>query len=177
MKTIIDLTQLIRDKMPTHPYDGPVSVIEDKTIAKDGYNNTKVEAGMHAGTHMDAPRHFLDNQRYISSYTLDHFIGNGCVLDVRGEELITLKDEYYELVKEKDIVLLYTGLGSSFGKEGYYQGFDNHPTVDTKLAQFFIDKKIKIVGVDMASPDNYPFEKIATHSRDFSRELVATYVT
>ncbi|QNO14704.1 cyclase family protein [Alkalicella caledoniensis] len=155
---IVDLSQTIRNNMPVHPYDGPVQVIQDKELARDKYNNTRIEAGMHAGTHVDAPRHFLDNPKYICDYNLESFIGNGCLLDVRGEEIITLKDEYSGKVQTGDIVLLYTGQGPYFGKKGYYDGFENQPTMDLKLANFFIDKKIKLLGVDMASPDNMPFK-------------------
>lgn len=155
---IIDLSQTIRNNMPVHPYDDPVKVIQDKELARDKYNNTRIEAGMHAGTHVDAPRHFLDSPKNICDYDLGNFMGNGCLLDVRGEEIITLKDEYYDKVKTGDIVLLYTGQGLYFGKEKYYDGFENQPTMDLKLANFFIEKKIKLLGVDMASPDNMPFK-------------------
>jgi kynurenine formamidase len=158
MKTIIDLSQVIEDNMPVHPFDGLVRVYEDKILERDNYNNSRLETGMHAGTHIDAPRHFLNSDMYIKDYELEHFIGNGCLLDVRGESVITLKDEYYDSVKESDIVLLFTDFSSLYGKDDYYERFNNHPIVDTKLANFFIERKIKMLGMDMPKPDNYPFE-------------------
>ena len=157
MKTIIDLSHVIRDNMPVHPYDAAVKLYEDKVLDKDKYNNSRLETGMHAGTHIDAPRHFLDHELFISDFQLERFAGNGCLLDVRGETIISLKDEYEEMVKENDIVLLLTGFSSSYGKEDYYKNFDNHPLVDTELADFFCRKKIKMLGMDMPKPDNYPF--------------------
>ena len=113
---------------------------------------------MHAGTHIDAPRHFLNSDMYIKDYKLESFIGNGCLLDVRGENVISLKDEYYDIVKENDIVLLFTGFSSLYGKVDYYEGFNNHPIVDIELGNFFVEKKIKMLGMDTPKPDNYPFE-------------------
>lgn len=158
MKTIIDLSHVIQDDMPVHPYDGVVKVYEDKILDKDKYNNSRLETGMHAGTHIDAPRHFLNSEMYISDFALEQFAGCGCLLDVRGENIIYFKEEYYELVQEDDIVLLFTGFSSLYGEACYYERFNNHPTVDIKLADFFVKKKVKMLGMDMPKPDNYPFE-------------------
>jgi len=158
MKAIIDLTHLIQDNMPVHPYDEGVRLYEDKILDRDKYNNSRLETGMHAGTHIDAPRHFLNSDMYISDFPLEQFIGHGCLLDVRGEETISLKNSWYNTVQENDIVLLYTGFSALSGKADYYERFNNHPIVDTELADFFVEKKIKILGMDMPKPDKYPFE-------------------
>ena len=38
---IIDLSQKMHDKMPVHPYDDDVEVVQNKFLVKDKYNNTK----------------------------------------------------------------------------------------------------------------------------------------
>ena len=58
-------------------------------------------------------------------------------------------------VQEGDIVLLYTEYDEFFGTDKY---FENHPIVDEKLAQFFVDRGVKLIGIDMPSPDQYPFK-------------------
>ncbi|WP_105616413.1 cyclase family protein [Vallitalea okinawensis] len=168
MKTIIDLTHDIKNGMFTHPYDGDVKVYEDKILSRDGYYNSRLETGMHAGTHIDAPRHFLESNTFIGAFELYNFIGNGCLLDVRNQNLITYKDEYDELVKHGDIVLLYTGFSQWYGTSEYYDNFNNHPIVDKTLTDFFINKKIKILGMDMPKPDNYPFE---VHKQLFENDI------
>ena len=74
---------------------------------------------MHAGTHIDAPLHMQENKSYISDYPIERFIGNVALLDVRGEKIIDVKDEYYINIKENDIVLLFTGWDNFYGKEEY----------------------------------------------------------
>ncbi|ADL50988.1 cyclase family protein [Clostridium cellulovorans] len=155
MKKIIDLSCEIMDRMPVYPGDEEVRVFEDRTLDKDQYYNTRVEVGMHIGTHIDAPRHLIYNGKYINEYNLEAFIGNGCLLDVRGEEIITMKDEYNDVIKEADIVLLYTGFGDKYGSDIYYK---DSPVIDIKMAEFLVQKKIKMVGMDMPSPDKYPFQ-------------------
>ena len=51
---------------------------------KDGesYNLSRLETSMHAGTHVDAPLHFIANGKDIASLSLDQFVGDCVVLTV-----------------------------------------------------------------------------------------------
>lgn len=99
---------------------------------------------MHAGTHIDAPKHILQTDKYISDYPIERFVGNAILLDVRGESIIEVKDEYYRSIKENDIVLLFTGHDKIYGTENYYT---DHPVVSEELADLLVKKKIKILGL------------------------------
>ncbi len=155
MAKYIDLSHTIDNEMPVHFYDKAVKLYQDKFLDKDGYNNSMLETGMHAGTHIDLPSHLLNQNISINQLSVDRFIGQGCLLDVRNESVITMKDEYQSKVKENDIVLLYTGFDQSFYEESY---FTDHPVVDISLAEFFVEKKIKMLGMDLPSPDRHPFD-------------------
>ena len=155
MTKYIDLSYEIEHQMAVYPGDDELKLYRHRFLNRDYYNDTKLETGMHVGTHIDAPSHLLNKDRFICDYPVEKFIGNGCLLDVRNEEIIKLKDEYLDKVQEGDIVLLYTGYDEFFGTDKY---FENHPIVDEKLAQFFVDRGVKLIGIDMPSPDQYPFK-------------------
>jgi len=152
---LIDLSHNIINDMPVHPYDDPVKLYQDKFLDRDGYNNFKLEIGMHAGTHIDSPMHMTNIDSFINEISLEMFIGKGCLLDVRDESVIKYKEEYSSIVNENDIVILFTGYYEKYGTEEYYK---EYPVVDKELADFFIDKRIKMLGMDLPSPDRYPFE-------------------
>jgi len=155
MKKLIDLTQNINKNMDVHPYDEKIKLYQDKKLKNDGYNNYRLEIGMHAGTHIDTPMHMIDSDKYIKDYSLDKFIGSGVLLDVRGESVIKYKSKYDKIINVNDIVLLYTNHSKNFGSKEYYE---DYPVVDEKLAEYFKDKGIKILGMDSPSPDKTPFE-------------------
>lgn len=155
MAKLIDLSHNIVNTMPVHPYDDSVKLYQNKFLETDKYNNFRLEIGMHSGTHIDTPMHLTNKQIFINKIPLDSFIGKGCLLDVRNENVITYKDEYSEMVSENDIVLLCTNHSDKYGTEEYYI---KHPIIDKELANFFIEKKIKMLGIDLPSPDGYPFE-------------------
>ncbi len=155
MNRLIDLSQKIVDKMDVHPYDDGVKLYQDKFLETDQYNNYKLEIGMHAGTHIDTPMHLLESKSYINEIPLQKFIGRGSLLDVRNEKIIKYKETYDDIVKKDDIVLLLTGYSEKYGTDTY---FNNHPVIDEELANFFVEKQIKMLGVDLPSPDEFPFE-------------------
>jgi kynurenine formamidase len=155
MKRYIDLSLDIIDDMPVYPYDDPVRLYQDKLLDKDKYVNHRLEIGMHSGTHIDTPMHLTDRETYINEFLPDRFIGRGLLLDVRNEDIIKLKGDYNNLVREDDIVLLYTGHSEKYGLNEYYT---DQPVIDLELAYFFAKRRIKMLGMDLPSPDKYPFE-------------------
>jgi kynurenine formamidase len=154
MGKFIDLSWDIFDNMAVYPSDNPVKLHQDKFLEKDGYNYFQLEIGLHAGTHIDTPMHMLNDKTFISGVPLDRFTGKGCLLDVRGERVIGFKQEYSNIINSNDIVILFTGYRDGYGTEEY---FLNHPVVGEDLADFFVEKKIKMLGMDLPSPDRYPF--------------------
>jgi len=153
---IIDLSQKIYDKMPIHPYDEEVIVAKNRTIENDKYSNTQQGIGMHSGTHIDAPCHLIENGKNIAEYELSKFIGRGCVINVFGQSEITLKEEYKNKIEKSEIVLLYTSYGDFFNDEKYYH--DDAPNLSNEFAEYLGKSNIKMVGMDLSSPDKYPFD-------------------
>jgi kynurenine formamidase len=142
---IVDLTHLICDGLPAYPGDDETSLIQSKYIQEDYYNNHYLKINMHSGTHIDGPMHLLDTTTYLNEFPLDTFIGEGSVLDVSGETIIDYKEEYEELIQQKQIVILYTGHSKYFGQSKY---FTDYPTLTTEFAGLLIRKEVKMVGLD-----------------------------
>lgn len=151
----IDLSHHIINNMPVYPGDSQVKLYQDKHLEEDGYTGYKLEIGMHAGTHIDTPMHLLKQETFINEISLDKFVGRGCLLDVRNEKIIKYKAEYADIIKENDIVILFTNYSKLYGSQEYYT---NHPVISKELGSFLVEKKIKMIGIDMPSPDRYPFE-------------------
>ena len=146
----IDLSQKIENNMPVYPGDKEVSIEKVKDYYEDGFNMYVMESQFHSGTHVECPMHLSSSKKYISDFSVERFCGSAVLLDVREESIITLKEEYYKTIKENDIVLLYTGWDSNYGSEKYYY---EHPVVSEELAKFLVMKKIKMLGMDIPSPD------------------------
>ena len=77
---IIDIS---RDILSTPVYPGDPETKSQQLMSMDNddlYNLTAIYATMHAGTHIDAPLHFIEDGETISDIPLERFIGDVTVL-------------------------------------------------------------------------------------------------
>jgi kynurenine formamidase len=150
----IDLSHRIDDRIPVYPGDIEVSLVQIKKLLQDKYNAYFFSSGLHAGTHIDCPMHLVENDNSIADYQLECFTGKGYLIDARGENNIDYKEKYSIQIQKNDIVLIFTGTDEYYGKDEYYK---NHPIITNELADFLVSREIKMLGVDMPSPDFPPF--------------------
>lgn len=151
---LIDITHVFNEETPVYPGDSQTQLTKYKTMEADYYNAYQLSTSLHTGTHIDIPMHLIDDERMVKDFDVKDFIGNGVLLDVRGEQSIAMKPEYDKMIKENDIVLLYTGFDQYYHETKY---FTEHPFVSDELGEFLLSKKIKMLGMDMPAPDYPPF--------------------
>jgi kynurenine formamidase len=152
---LIDLSYEIHKGMPVYPGDIEVELENDKKVKEDGYSNHNLKMGMHTGTHLDLPAHMLKDNRYISDISLNYLSGRAILLNTAGQKVITVKNEYQDLIKKDDMIIIKTSFDAKYGQEEYYR---EHPVISEELAEFFVKKEIKLLGFDMPSPDQSPFK-------------------
>ena len=81
----IDVSVPLRTGMVTFEGDPDVSIEPATRIAAgDLANVSRMELGTHTGTHMDAPRHFIDGGPGIDRIPLEALVGPALVADARG---------------------------------------------------------------------------------------------
>ena len=79
---IIDVSVPVRPGMITYPGDPEVRLERVSSIADgDGVNLSRLDLGVHSGTHVDAPLHFLDGGRSVETLPLDVLVGPCVVVD------------------------------------------------------------------------------------------------
>jgi kynurenine formamidase len=155
MHTLIDLSRPIIDRMPVYPSDEPARLEKISDFARDGFNNFRFTSGMHAGTHIDGPMHMTKSDRFIDELPLERFIGTGCLLNAVGMKVIPYTPEFTSAIVAERIVLIYTGFGKEFGSEEYFR---DYPVISMELAQLLVEQRIKMVCLDMPSPDKHPHD-------------------
>ncbi|RME88381.1 MAG: cyclase family protein [Anaerolineae bacterium] len=79
--TIYDISLPISPELPVWPGDAPI-VIEQVEAMDAGApaNVSRLSAGAHIGTHVDAPHHFLNDGRTVESLPLDVLTGPAYVV-------------------------------------------------------------------------------------------------
>jgi len=144
---VIDLSLEIDEKMRG------VSIRTAKTLSADGWNATHLFLYSHSGTHMDAPRHFIENAASIDAQTLDVCRGPAKVLNltpIRPRELITVEHvaRWADAIRPGDRLLLRTDWHRRHGTDAYR---DELPRISVELARWLVEKKVALIGVEPPS--------------------------
>jgi kynurenine formamidase len=154
MSKIIDLTHTFTHAMPVHIFDEPVTIQKIRTLDKDKYNDWRLCSGMHAGTHIDGPGHLTNSSTLLCSFPIETFIGTGYLIDARNKPVIDVSVVKNLPAEENLIVLMLTGSDKKFGTKEYFQ---TYPVISQECATALVKHKVKMVGIDFFSPDQYPF--------------------
>ncbi|OGG20187.1 hypothetical protein A3D03_01180 [Candidatus Gottesmanbacteria bacterium RIFCSPHIGHO2_02_FULL_40_13] len=149
----IDLTLEVSEKIPPFPGDPKMESRNLFTIKKYAVNEKRVSFNSHFSTHIDAPFHMLTDGKKLEEFEPDYFIGQTQVIDVRGQKLITPN-----LLPKKitaPIIFFYTNHIANIFHNNY---FKNNPVITNETAQSIVQSKVKVVGIDSFTPDNFPYE-------------------
>jgi arylformamidase len=127
----------------------PLELIERKRMSRgDPNNSSSVHTSVHAGTHVDAPFHFVPNGRTIESLPLETFIGPARVCAVEPRRRITATDVAKAELQGESRVLFKTR-NSNLLKKGVYDPTFAPFSVDG--ADALVKLGVKLVGLDYLS--------------------------
>ncbi|MEM6363463.1 MAG: cyclase family protein [Planctomycetota bacterium] len=149
-RRVIDLSLPINESLPN------ASIEPCKTIAADGWNATTIQLYSHCGTHMDAPKHFIDDAATLEQQTLSTCIGPARLVDLPDtppSHAITVNDVHNAIgaVHEGDRLLFRTGWSERFGTPAYR---DQLPRISLSLAEWLVQHKVALIGVEPPSVAN-----------------------
>jgi len=159
---IYDLSQVVYEGIHHHPIEPDTIIREYRTFKKDGLNMFKIDTGLHAGTHVDAPKHHLENGIGIDKIKIDKYIGLAKIFNTpkKSNCPIEIGDINAEEIRKDLIVIFYTGWNKYVGTSNY---FNNPPFISKDLANYLVSKKIKAVGSDMPSVDSFTGVEPVSH--------------
>ena len=122
-------------------------------IATDGYNTTNLHLYSHAGTHMDAPLHFLADGATIDQWDLHKCVGPALVIDLSHKapnSLITVDDlaAHAAQIGPGARLLLRTDWDAHAELPDYRTHF---PRITRELAHWLVERGVWLVGVQTPS--------------------------
>ena len=124
----------------------PLELIERKRMSRgDTNNSSSIHSSVHAGTHVDAPYHFVPDGATIESLPLEVFIGPARVCAVECGTHITAGDVKAAGLQGETRVLFKTR-NSQLLKKGEYDASFAPFSVDG--ANALVEHGVKLVGLD-----------------------------
>ena len=153
-KQWIDISVPLKNGMVTWPGDPEITIERISDIEKgDRINLSQIRLGSHTGTHIDAPLHFLRDEKGTDKIPLNVLAGIARVIrikdpvSIKSDELISHQIEYGERILFKT-----RNSEQNWTMKAFLEDF---VFISTDAAHFLAEQKIEIVGVDYLSVGGY----------------------
>jgi arylformamidase len=148
---LIDVTVPIRNGMPVYDHNPGVHLERARSIAEgDTVNISRLELGVHTGTHVDAPMHFIEGAAGAEAIDPEILIGEAHVIDATGlhedidrEALATL-----DLPSGAERLIFKTPNSELWKQDTFTRGFIRF--VESG-ARALVDAAVRLVGIDYLS--------------------------
>lgn len=147
MARIVDISHAL------HPGMRGVAIDQFTSIEDVGWNTTTLKLYSHAGTHVDAPRHFFNQGESLESLAIEKCIGPARLIDLtflKFRSLITIEHlrPYSDKISQGSRVLFKTGWSAYVDQPNYRTHF---PRISLTLAQWLSERQIALIGVEPPS--------------------------
>jgi arylformamidase len=141
---ILDVSVPIRPEMITYPGDPTVKLERVSAIADGALANvSRLDFGVHTGTHVDAPVHFLDGAAAVEGLPLDALLGRVLVIGAEALTASTLRG--LELPER----IVFKTPNSELWARAEYS--DDFLALDGAGAQVLVERGVRLVGIDYLS--------------------------
>ena len=145
------------------PDNPPVQIERVMSIDKgDPCNVSKMSMGVHTGTHMDAPIHFIAGGAGTDKIPLTAVIGPARVIEIADTESIKPGELQSHNLQEGERILFKT-----INSTRYWQSNDfvkDFVYISHEAAQYLAERKVQTVGVDYLSVGGFYKDGTETHS-------------
>jgi arylformamidase len=133
--------------MVVYPGDPTVTLERVASLAGgDVANISRLAFGVHTGTHVDAPVHFIDGAPAVEALPLDVLVGPARVLDLTSAE--GLDAAAFDGVELADRVLLKTSNSALWSLDSFA---DDSLSLSADAARLLVDGGVRLVGIDYLS--------------------------
>jgi arylformamidase len=150
---LIDVSVPLDANLATYPGNTPFTIEPIKRIARgDSSNVSTLHMSAHAGTHVDAPRHFFDNAGGADELPLEMLLGRARVVEVTGRKGIGADDLAEANLSEDVRVLIKTSNSRLWASPEFHKDFVG---MTEPGARFLLDHGIKVVGVDYLTVEEF----------------------
>ncbi len=164
MPALYDISMPIENNMVSWPGDPGVEIRSVLNTADgDPASVSHLSLGSHTGTHVDAFSHFQTGGTPMDQMDLNIYIGTARVVEIAHPALITVEE-----LKETDWTQVQRVLFKTQNSKKYWlhEPFnENFVHLTPESAEFLIEQKVQLVGIDYLSVEGFHIENAPSHHR------------
>jgi arylformamidase len=162
-RRIYDISVPLDGRTTVYPGDPAMARETIMTLAAgDGCELSRLTLSSHAGTHLDAPAHFIADGKTIDRFGPETFIRPARVVCVPDRAEIRSADLSAADPKPGEALLVKTD--HSIHRRGFGGAFDpDHVYLTAEAAAWCVARRLILVGIDTLSVDAHREQRFAAH--------------
>ena len=150
---IIDITIPLSEKTPVWEGEKGITIRRSAVISpKSDYNVTRIEMGLHSGTHVDAPFHILENGAFTDTIPLTKMVGPVQVVFI-PENVAVINENVLKAI-EIDLSIkkiLFKTVNSHYWDQAPAVFRRDYVGLDTSAAECLVSYEMELIGIDFFS--------------------------
>ena len=148
----IDISININKHTPIWPNGKKPKISYYKKFDKDNVNTSYIEMDSHAGTHIDAPKHFIKNGKSIEDIPLEKFIGPVYIIEINNKVI-----NKHHIEKKSNILsnykkIIFKTKNSNLYNKKFYK---DYVALNIKATKEIIKFDLDLIGIDYLSIQKY----------------------
>lgn len=170
---IYDVSVPLSAATPTYPGDPGIEIKQWLTLANgDVANVSLINFGLHSGTHVDAPAHFIAGGSRVESLPLESLIGEAEVVEVANDARVI--DESFVAANcfRASQRILFKTRNSAFWNNSRDGFREDYTYIEPGAARRLVESGVKLVGIDYLSVEQFQSQKFETHRALLSNGVV-----
>ncbi|HUF02985.1 MAG TPA: cyclase family protein [Aridibacter sp.] len=166
-----DVSVPISRDTPVYEGDSGVDVSLKMSMADGEFANvSQICLGVHTGTHVDAPNHFIEGTKKVVDLDLSVLIGP-CVVAEVPDDVLAIDEQTAKNLPEAERLLIKTR-NSSFWNDtsgGFRKDFTY---IEPSAARILVERGIRLIGFDYLSVEAFDAETPDTHIAFLEKEVI-----
>lgn len=160
---IYDISLSISADLPVWPGDPAVDIERVSAIdSGDDANVSRIDMGVHTGTHVDAPLHFLKDGGPVDQLDLKTLTGRAYVLDLPAVDAIDARVLKTAEIPPRTRRILFKTRNSEYWEGGDSQFQEDFVAITADGAKYLVERGVRLIGVDYLSVAPYA-QSVPTH--------------
>lgn len=153
---IYDVSLGVSPDLPVWPGEPPVELERIEDIAQGANANvSRLSCGVHVGTHVDAPIHFIEGASSIEALSLKVLTGRAYVVDMRRADLLDAATLEASDIPSRTRRVLFKTRNSTYWSQHQTKFQTDFVAIDASGAEWLVRKGVQLVGVDYLSVAPY----------------------
>jgi arylformamidase len=172
-KRIYDISVPLRTGGLVYPNNPPISITAVQSIAAGATANvSRIDLGSHTGTHVDAPKHFIDSGTGVDAMPLDVLMGPARLIAF-GDDVMAVGEKELRAHDLSGVTrLLIRTRNSAWLASGSTEFHPDFTHVAPDGAEYLVRLGVRLVGVDYLSVEQFHSPHHRTHKTLLENSVV-----